>query len=290
MSEIGRLVPGDERALEAFFAERPDGSIFIRSHLHVAGLVAGERPEASLWAASRVGGRIVAVAVHAWNGVLLVEARGHAGALASWLAARSGRKVRGITGPADDVDAARAALGLADAAVEVAVAHALMSAEIRRIALPAELVLGEIRVRHPYEHEAALLIDWRVAAAQEAREPGSVEALREAATREIRETRPREHQFIALSAGVPVATASFNAALPDIVQIGTVYVPPALRGRGYARCAVAAALNEARGRGVKRGVLLVEPGNVPALRAYDALGFAPAGAHRLVVFRAEPGT
>lgn len=285
MIELGRLAPGEERALEAFFAERPDSAIFLRSHLHAAGLVADERPEASLWGAARIGGRIVAVAVLAWNGILLVEARGHAGALAAWLVARSHRAVKGITGPADDVVAAQAALGLADAAVEIAVGHMMMSAEIRRIALPAELVLGEVRVRHPYEHEAGLLIDWRVAAAQEAGEPGDEASLRAAADREIRAVRPREHQFIALASGRPVATASFNAALPDIVQIGTVYAPPDSRGRGYARCAVAAALNTARGRGVTRGVLLIEPGNASARRAYDALGFAPAGAHRLVVFR-----
>jgi GNAT superfamily N-acetyltransferase len=82
--------------------------------------------------------------------------------------------------------------------------------------------------------------------------------------------------------GHPVAMTGFNAVLPEIVQIGGVFTPPALRNRGYARLAVALHLNEARGRGVKRAVLFAA--NAAAARAYEAIGFQPAAPVGLVLF------
>jgi predicted GNAT family acetyltransferase len=66
----------------------------------------------------------------------------------------------------------------------------------------------------------------------------------------------------------------FNATLPEIVQIGGVYTPADLRGRGYARRAVALHLAEARGKGTARAVLFAA--NDAAARAYRAIGFQPA--------------
>jgi len=282
---IARLHAGEAAELEEFLRSRGEAALFLRSHLEVAGLLSPPRAEASLWAASRAAGRIDGVGVHAWNGVLLLAAAGPAaGALARWLALESRRRVRGLQGPAEAVAAALAALGLDAAPMLLATHHVLMAADVRQIALPAALVLGEVKVRHPYTHELGRLIEWRVAAAREAGESGDEDEFRAVAEREIREMRPREHQFLALSEGRPVAMASFNAALADAVQIGTVFVPPGLRGRGYGRCAVAAALVCARERGVTRASLHVDPGNANAIAAYESLGFAAAGEQRLVVF------
>jgi predicted GNAT family acetyltransferase len=68
--------------------------------------------------------------------------------------------------------------------------------------------------------------------------------------------------------------AGFNATLPEIVQIGGVYTPAALRGKGYARRAVALHLAEARAAGVARAVLFAA--NDAAARAYQAIGFRRA--------------
>ena len=77
--------------------------------------------------------------------------------------------------------------------------------------------------------------------------------------------------------GAPVAYQQFNAMLPDVVQVGGVWTPPALRGRGYARAVVAGSLLAARGDGVRRAVLFTGDENVPARRAYAALGFERVG-------------
>lgn len=84
------------------------------------------------------------------------------------------------------------------------------------------------------------------------------------------------------SARQPVAMSAFNAVLPEIVQIGGVFVPRRLRNRGYARLAVAQHMVEARARGVQRAVLFAA--SEAAVRAYRAIGFQPAAAISLVLF------
>jgi GNAT superfamily N-acetyltransferase len=79
--------------------------------------------------------------------------------------------------------------------------------------------------------------------------------------------------------GLPVALTGFNATLPEIVQIGGVYTPAPLRGKGYARRAVALHLAEARARGVTRAVLFAA--SDAAAQAYRAIGFQPTAAFTL---------
>ena len=82
--------------------------------------------------------------------------------------------------------------------------------------------------------------------------------------------------------GEPVAMSGFNATLPDCVQIGSVWTAPELRRRGYARCAVAGSLLEAREAGVSRSILFAESPH--AKRAYEAIGFRRIGDYGLVLF------
>ena len=84
--------------------------------------------------------------------------------------------------------------------------------------------------------------------------------------------------------GEPLAMTSFNAILPDMVQIGNVYAPPELRRRGHARDAVAQHLARARVAGVKRAILFAS--GPAASRAYEAIGFRQVGHFTLLLFAA----
>jgi predicted GNAT family acetyltransferase len=86
-------------------------------------------------------------------------------------------------------------------------------------------------------------------------------------------------------AWAPVAMSGFNAALDEAVQIGPVYTPPELRRRGYARASVAASLLDARADGVQTAVLFTGEENLPAQKAYTALGFRHVGMFRLVLLK-----
>ncbi len=81
----------------------------------------------------------------------------------------------------------------------------------------------------------------------------------------------------------PLAMTGFNARLPDIVQVGGVYTPPDLRGRGHARRAVALHLAAARDAGIRRATLF--SGSDMASRAYRSIGFRQIGDWTLLIFR-----
>src|SRR5204863_2555786 len=89
--------------------------------------------------------------------------------------------------------------------------------------------------------------------------------------------------WVATGAGLPVSLSALNASLPEIVQLGGIYTPPELRGRGYAKAAVAASLLAARDRGASRAVLFTS--NPSAARTYEALGFRRAGDYSLVLLK-----
>jgi ribosomal protein S18 acetylase RimI-like enzyme len=64
----------------------------------------------------------------------------------------------------------------------------------------------------------------------------------------------------------------------EIMQLAT---RPDLQGRGYASLLIAEAERRIRGRGLRRAVLSVEPGNERAERLYAHLGYQTSGARDL---------
>ncbi len=95
-----------------------------------------------------------------------------------------------------------------------------------------------------------------------------------------------DHRLL-MAGDKPVALTGFNARLPDVVQVGAVFTPTDLRGRGLARRAVALHLAEARAQGIRRAVLFAA--SAAAATAYRAIGFQPQGRMAIVEF-AEPAT
>jgi predicted GNAT family acetyltransferase len=91
------------------------------------------------------------------------------------------------------------------------------------------------------------------------------------------------HVWVAVNQGQLVSLSAFNAALPDIVQLGGIYTPPEFRGRGYAKAAVVASLLAARDRGATRAVLFTD--NPSAARSYEAVGFQRVGDYGLILLR-----
>ncbi len=68
------------------------------------------------------------------------------------------------------------------------------------------------------------------------------------------------------------------------MQVGGVFTPPEERGRGVARAAVAGSLRHAAGHGAHRSLLFTGEENVPARRAYEALGYEAIGDYGILLF------
>ena len=82
--------------------------------------------------------------------------------------------------------------------------------------------------------------------------------------------------WVLLVDDIACSLCGFNAWTPDTVQIGPVFTPAHLRGRGYARTLLALVLHNTRSTSaVQRAVLFTD--NPIAERVYTALGFQKEG-------------
>ncbi len=285
-ARLSLLKPGDEARLARFLALHSDSSMFLRSNLAQAGLVYGGRTGEGEYLALEDGqGELSAVVCHCWNGMMALQAPGHAGRMAVRLAAHTHREVGGLAGPREQVTGAREALGFDSAQLALDSYEYLYALELHELKVPAHLGSGSWKVVRPDEGQRAVVAEHRDAFQVEAlrlkSRPGSLTAARA----EVDELARLGRCFALLDGDQVVASCGFNAVLPDAVQVGAVFVPWALRGRGYGRAVTAGALQLALDSGVERGVLFTADDNRQAQRAYESLGFKRVGGYGLVLVR-----
>lgn len=282
--EIRTLSLGDEEALEKFLEPRATQSMFLRSNARMAGLVDRGEPFQGTYVAAVEGGAVTAVAAHFWNGMLILQVPDTETRepVARAALARSGRELKGVTGPWSQVESVRRALGLGARETSLESREDLFTLRLADLRVPDLLASGRVVCRRPRADELELAARWRLDFSREAlgRDGGL-----DAARGEVARLQELDAQWILLEEDRPVAYSAFNARLPDAVQIGGVWTPPGLRSRGYARAVVAGSLLEARGAGASRAVLFTGEDNLSARRAYEALGFRIVGDYGLVIFR-----
>ena len=124
------------------------------------------------------------------------------------------------------------------------------------------------------------MIAWRSAFCHEAL--GHDRKTAEIAAQAAYERCMREDTYRVLVDGnQPLATTGFDAQVKQIVLIGGVYTPPALRNQGHARRALALHLLEARQNGIQRATLFAR--GAAAQRAYEAIGFKQIGSGTFLI-------
>ncbi len=275
-ADIRLLQPGDESTVDAFLAQHADSSLFLRSNLRKGIADRGEIYHGP-WAGAFEDGRLVGVAQHSRFGSMLPQAPRHAGELARAAARSSAHPVRGFVGPRAQALAARAALGLDGAPMGVESFEGLYAVALDALVVPPMLASGRWQCRRARRAEIDLLVEWRAGFNAETNGQADDPALHTASREEIERGLAEGASWVLEADGVPVAFQQFNAMLPDVVQVGGVWTPPSLRSRGYARAIVAGALLAVRRDGVRRAVLFTGDDNIPAQRAYHALGFTRVG-------------
>jgi RimJ/RimL family protein N-acetyltransferase len=285
MADIRLLQPGDEAALEAFLLPRVESSMFLIGNLRFSGLVDRGQPYEGTYVAAFENDDVVGAVAHFWNGNLAFQAPVHLAAL--WQAAvqASGRPIHGLLGPNGQVGAVHRALDLHGAQIQVDEVENLYSLNLADLVVPEPLRSGRVTGRLVEPRDLALLTEWRVGFSTESLGeedgPDLQARSRIAAERVIRERRC----WLLEDGDRPVSTSAFNTSFEEAVQVGGVWTPPELRRRGYARAVVAASLLDARAQGVGKGVLFTGLDNIPAQKAYLALGFRHIGDYRLTLLR-----
>lgn len=272
-----REVGPEERAeLEALLVRQIDFALFPLSNLRDHGLRRGDFPSAHDHASRfwRIGdGSVIALT----QAGMLMPVLNDRPDLAAMRPVLAGQKVEGAVGPSEAVRKLFAALGLADRTVRKDSDEPAFALALSELVVP---IRADLRLVVPAAEHRPLLLDWRAAYHLEILGTPEGEA-RSPAERDVDGFLARGSHRILVHEDRPVALTGFNAALPEIVQIGGVYTPPTLRGRGYARQAVALHLAEARARGVTRAVLFAA--SEAAARAYRAIGFQPNGSMAIVL-------
>ncbi|UCG22758.1 MAG: GNAT family N-acetyltransferase [Chloroflexota bacterium] len=284
------LRAGDESALKRFLVPRLDSSLFLYGNMLAAGLNdTGER-YAGTYAAAFENGRMVAVAGHFWNQTMVLQAPVHLKALMAQAQDASGRPLKRLVGPNDQVVEAIDLLGLTAADLQMDEKENLYSLPLADLSVPDLLTSGEAVGRRIQVGDLELVSQWRTNYLRELHLEEDSPELHEIARRHVRGEIAAGRTWILEVQGKPVASTSLNATVRDegvagVVQVGGVYTPPELRGRGYGRSAVAASLIDARSEGYQRSVLFTGISNLAAQRAYLALGYRLIGAYRITVLR-----
>jgi uncharacterized protein len=132
--------------------------------------------------------------------------------------------------------------------------------------------------------DRATLREWRYAYCREVLSWPDTAESKQRAAEEIDRTIEDGLGFVLRRAGAPVAYAGINARLPDTVQIGGVYVPPAERDQGYGRLATGAALASAKAAGATNAILFTGIENAAAKFCYEGLGFRVVGDYAIVLY------
>ena len=162
MIETRILRRGDEERIFRFLAKRSESALLMLSNMGRVGLTREDGPYEGCYAGQLENGRLVALAAHYWNGMLLVQAPVRAAALARLAVAQSGYALRGFHGPAPEVAQAWAGLGMAKRATRLTVEADRMVLDLDALREPKPGAPG-LRVRRARASEAEILANWLVA-------------------------------------------------------------------------------------------------------------------------------
>jgi GNAT superfamily N-acetyltransferase len=257
----------DRPRIEAFLRVRAVTSMFPLSNLARHGMDGDHGRSMSFWVAEDAQG-ITDIIAQTREGLVMPSCD-----TAPWEDAASalhGREAIGVIGAREQSRPLIAALGLADAEAELDEDEphfALTLADLVVPDGPGDLVpMSSV--------DRALMVDWRRRYCEEVLGAPAVTS-RQRAEADIAGYLEADSHRVLVGPDGPICATGFNAATPDIVQIGGVYTPKELRGRGYARRAVALHLAEAREAGVASATLFAS--GASAVAAYEAIGFRRIG-------------
>lgn len=270
--KIKNLNNQDRHGVRSFLERFKSSSLFLSSNMARAGLQDGPLRYQGCWVALTQGDDIIAIAAHFWNDNILLQAPvlAHIPPLLDALLDRSKRPLGGVLGPWEQLEVAVAHLGVDLTRCPYASKEPLFSLALDALIPPATTAT----TRCATSQDADTIASWlQQAEALLYATPHPLSYHLDNAHRLISE----QHVWLALdpSSQSPCSMTNVNAALPDdgIFQIGGVFTPEKARSRGFARQVVARQLVDMRQRGYTHAILFTGEHNVPARRAYEALGF-----------------
>ncbi len=277
------LDEGDAGDLADFLTPRIETSLFLRNNSLHSGLVDRGGPFHGTYAGAFEAGALVGVAAHYWNGMILLQAPGCARALARFALDASSYPLAGVIGPLRQTIEALSALEIERSSLRRDSPERLFSLALAELIRPEARDGQYLEGRPAQKADISQLMEWRLAYDHELMNTPPTPEHRERVIDGVERQIAAQAIYVLSDHDTLVSMTAFNAEIPDIVQIGGVWTPPHLRGRGYARGAVARHLATARERGIEKAILFTGYENIAAQRAYIALGFEQIGDYGMMI-------
>ncbi len=292
---IRQLVSGDEPMLEAFLATHPDTSMFLRSNLRDAGIVYhGLEYQGVYTGAFDASGTLIGVFAHFCNGNIMTQAP-EPNVLTTLVdhfkESRSQSfdgQIGGFVGDSAQLKHVMERFNLTDADYSTFEDEDLYSLDLSDLRMPPPF--DGLSNPHTWqarpieERDRALLIPWAKGYLMEALGRDDSVETDQLSADQVENWLKTGRRWVLEVDGATVALTGFNAVVPDCVQVGGVWTPPELRGKGYARALVAASLADAESKGADRAILFTS--NPQAAKAYTAIGFEKIGRFMLAWLKA----
>lgn len=267
--------------IDVFLARHNASSMFLRGNLRHHGIGRSDHPHATRMFIEEIDGKIAGIGGLTNNGMLMIQAPDGVETLAVELARVAQRdRLAGIVGASDQVTALSSAMGLDDIPVQMDDAEPLFTLALNGMITPD---ITGLHLRAATHSDLPLVADWRYAYVQETMGMAEGAETRTYSDNQADMMIETGNYRLLERDGDAVCFTGFNAALPDVVQIGGVFTPPQLRSNGLARTAVAMHLAEAQTDGVTDAVLFAS--GEPAARAYRGIGFQQVGHFTIKIFK-----
>jgi GNAT superfamily N-acetyltransferase len=262
-----RATPSDRPVIEAALRERLVTSMFPLSNLAQHGMDGAHDRSMSFWIADRTDGPPDIIA-KTREGMVMPSCVGTPWSEAA--AAMAGIEVIGVIGATPQARPLIRALALDGVATDLNADDPQFTLDLRDLVVPD----GEGQLIRLAAADRHLMTSWRRDFLCEAMSMDHAKAGAQAEA-DIEKHLATDAYRVLIGPDGPCAVTGFNAEFETMVQIGGVYTPPPLRGRGYARRAVALHLAEARESGARSATLFAF--GEDAARAYRAIGFQWVG-------------
>lgn len=277
---LRRATSLDIAPMDAFLSQHAATSMFLRSNLAQHGTDDTTHPHGTTFFLVEDTDGIAAVFGVTNSGYLMAQAPwADASQWAAFARRLGGTSVCGMTGVPEQVQACLAACGVSQGPWQLVADEPLYHLSL------SDLVDLDADVRAPVASDAPMLENWFTAYETDTGMARPADAPTDSARARAAAAIHAPNLVILEEAGTPVAMAAVNAQVADMVQIGGVFTPDALRGRGYARRAVAGLLRRCVVRdGATQSVLFAN--NAAAAHAYEALGYRLIGTYRVALLAA----
>ncbi|MEM8979462.1 MAG: GNAT family N-acetyltransferase [Pseudomonadota bacterium] len=284
-----QAMPHEGPAIESWLSQFPATTMFLRSNLAHMGLGQSEHANSTdFWIAEKAAGEIVGVLGVTKAGWVMAQfAQETPLDIDAIRAVLTRYPLCGFNGDMQIMQPLIEGLGIDRNAFQILDDDVLYTLDLKDLRLPD---LEGAEVRQAQEHDFDQLVRWREAFEIEALSTPK-EMARGRAERSARRLLDQGWSYVLQASGrgvaQDVAMAGFNAKIADLVQIGGVYTPPTLRGKGYGGAVVGQMLDMARRDGVGQAILFAA--TAEAGRVYERLGFKAIGHYTLSVLKDAKG-